>query len=818
MNEELKIIIKAVTDAAEKNIREVREEVQKLGKTSDTSSKQFSGSMSKMGTAVKKGAAVAVTAIAAIATAIIALGKSSQQLIQEQAKLNTAFEAAGSTAAQAGKTYKDLFRFLGDSGKATEAANHLAKLTTNEKELSEWTTACQGIFATFGDSLPIEGLTEAANETAKVGQVTGTLADALNWAGVNEDAFNASLAQCSNGQERQALIRGTLNGLYADAAQLYEKNNAEAIAHNEAQAKLNMTLASVGKTITPLLTSIMNLANALLTLLAPAIELICKLSAWLTNALATAISWVSAFIGILTGSKNNTIASGIESAAGSAGNLTSNLNSATAAAEKLKRSTAGFDELNVMSSGGSAGGAGSGSAPGASTNLGSVSIDTGSLDEGFNTTFTKFSEFLAKMKSKLEEYLTLFTPTFEVWKQEFSNLNISWDTVGLNFINGFTSLKESFGELGTYVAETFIPDLTNSFNENFVPIFADIAGFAVEQFGKDFEWTCNQISLHINDIILPALEILKTQTIDTLDIVGAEWDKSGENLLSLFGGFVDSFKGIWENLYNTIIKPVWDAIVGAIDTLWENHLKGLWENIVSFFSKLCENVMTVWNNFLAPIVNWVIDVVGPAVVGAIESVISVVQTIIGVVADVVGGILKSIGGLLDFITGVFSGDWEKAWNGIKDFFKGIWDAIWGIVKGIVNLIIDGINSLWSGIYNAVKGIINGIGGIAGAIGDIFGKDWRFSMPSKPPLIPKLATGGIINSATIAMVGEAGKEAVLPLENNTEWMDVLAAKIASRQNAPSKIVLMLDKKELGWANINSINDITQQTGKLQLAFV
>ncbi len=85
---------------------------------------------------------VTVTAVAAVATALIALGKSTQEYQKEQAKLNTAFLAAGASAEQAGKTYNDLYRFLGDSGKATEAAAHLAKLTTNERELAEWTTAC----------------------------------------------------------------------------------------------------------------------------------------------------------------------------------------------------------------------------------------------------------------------------------------------------------------------------------------------------------------------------------------------------------------------------------------------------------------------------------------------------------------------------------------------------------------------------------------------------------------------------------------------------------------------------------------------------
>jgi hypothetical protein len=96
------------------------------------------------------------------------------------------------------------------------------------------------------------------------------------------------------------------------------------------------------------------------------------------------------------------------------------------------------------------------------------------------------------------------------------------------------------------------------------------------------------------------------------------------------------------------------------------------------------------------------------------------------------------------------------------------------------------------------------------------KDFWKRNPLSVPQIPLLAKGGIVDSATLAMIGERGREAVIPLENNTEWMDVLATRI--NNNAPSKIVLMVDGKELGYAAINNINTITRQTGTLQLQLV
>ena len=119
---------------------------------------------------------------------------------------------SGKTADSARQSYSDFYAILGESDRSVEAVNHLAKLCNTEEELAQWSTICAGVSATFGDSLPIEGLTEAANETAKVGQVTGPLADALNWAGISEDKFNRQLALCNSEQERAALITSTLAG------------------------------------------------------------------------------------------------------------------------------------------------------------------------------------------------------------------------------------------------------------------------------------------------------------------------------------------------------------------------------------------------------------------------------------------------------------------------------------------------------------------------------------------------------------------------------------------------------------------------------
>lgn len=206
------------------------------------------------------GVKTAAAGFAALATAAVAVAESTREYRTEQAKLQTAFDEAGFSAETAKETFSELNGILGDSGQATEAANHLAKLCDTEEDLAEWTDICTGVYGTFGDSLPIEGLTEAANETAKTGDLTGVLADALNWAGIAEDDFQEKLDKCSTEQERQKLITETLSNTYDSAADSYRETAAEVIAANEANQKLTDAMAFLGQTVEPVISTVKSFA------------------------------------------------------------------------------------------------------------------------------------------------------------------------------------------------------------------------------------------------------------------------------------------------------------------------------------------------------------------------------------------------------------------------------------------------------------------------------------------------------------------------------------------------------------------------------
>lgn len=270
----------------ESAIDELGDEMQQAGKQADNfgdeiegAAKDADGASSKLekvgsvvkglGVAIGASVAAAGAALAGLTKSFLDLAESTREYREDQAKLDAAFTTAGFTAEQAGAAYTDFYSILGEEDRSVEAVNHLAKLCETEEELAQWTDIAAGVWATFGDSLPTEGLTEAANETAKTGQLTGVLADALNWAGLSEDEFQASLDACTSEQERAALITETLNGLYEEAAENYKELNGDVMDARRAQAELTDAYAQLGAIAEPIMTTLKFMAADVLKEMIP---------------------------------------------------------------------------------------------------------------------------------------------------------------------------------------------------------------------------------------------------------------------------------------------------------------------------------------------------------------------------------------------------------------------------------------------------------------------------------------------------------------------------------------------------------------------
>ena len=245
------------------------------------------------------------------------LPEATAELRQNMATLTTSFDNMGFSTETAKDTWKDLYAVFGDDAKAVETANNISKMADNQKDLNKWVKITTGVYGTFQDSLPVEGLAEASMETAKTGTVTGGLADALNWSSeaskmfakymgedvvTAEDAFNVALSECSTEQERQQLITDTLTSLYGDAADTYRETAGAQMEAKEATAENMVAESELAESIEPVTTAFTELKTALLESMAPAIE---KVSGLMVSALEwakehpTAMKAIAAVVGVL---------------------------------------------------------------------------------------------------------------------------------------------------------------------------------------------------------------------------------------------------------------------------------------------------------------------------------------------------------------------------------------------------------------------------------------------------------------------------------------------------------------------------------------
>ncbi len=200
----------------------------------------------------------------AVAGGIQSLASSLSGLIDEtmeyrkiMASLNTSSAKAGYTAEQTAASYQQLYGVLGDEQTAATALANLQALGLSQADLTKLTDAAIGAWATYGDSIPIDGLAESINETIRAGAVTGTFADVLNWAGTSEDKFNEKLAKCKTESERVNLVMQELakQGL-ADTAQAWRENNQDIVKTNQASAKMTETWAQLAKKASPVFAEI----------------------------------------------------------------------------------------------------------------------------------------------------------------------------------------------------------------------------------------------------------------------------------------------------------------------------------------------------------------------------------------------------------------------------------------------------------------------------------------------------------------------------------------------------------------------------------
>jgi methyl-accepting chemotaxis protein len=510
-----------------------------------------------------------------------------------------------------------------------------------------------------------------------------------------------------------------------------------------------------------------------------------KVVVWVTVAVAK----ISALLRVLFGIKKDKSSETMNKATTSVSSYTGAVNKATDAVKKLKRQTMGFDEMNILQ--GQDSGSGSGSGAGDA----GYGIDVGGSEGSIGTLLP-------------EDALA-----------DIENFEKKMDQIGGKIAGWVTALAILGGAILLVIGAL-------SLNIPMVLIGGTLAGIGVGignasgTFSAWGEWL---------DGIWESISTWFSNTIGAIgDFFSRVWNDIKEGAKSAVDAIVGFFANIGNWFYTNVTEPVgnffselWQSIKDIAQSVADWFVQA-WTDIKDFFVNIWNSIKEKASNAWEGIKN-VFSVVGS---WFYNSVISPVTNFFSGMWDKLkSGAKNAWDGIKNVFSTVaqFFGDiFSKAWKKVKDVFStggkifdGIKDGIVNAFKAIVNAIISGINRVIAIPFNGINWALNKIRNVS-----IFGlKPFNWIYTISVPQIPRLAKGGITNGATLAEIGEAGREMVLPLESNTQWMDLLADKINQRQgrSIPTKLILQVNGRTLGETTIENINEITKQTGTLPLVF-
>lgn len=318
-----------------------------------------------------------------------------------------------------------------------------------------------------------------------------------------------------------------------------------------------------------------------------------------------------------------------------------------------------------------------------------------------------------------------------------AGLGITYATneeVRQSFDEAIKSIKEGLQPALEFITNTVLPDLNNGW-EKLKQILSPLGNFLSGMFVSIWQDMINPALSYIGETVLPKV----TSVFENL------WN----NVLVPFGNFLAS-----------ILTPAIQIVSDILNILWQNVVVPLADAIGNILAKAFEGICDIFNETVIPIVNAVIDVFqflwdnvfSPIVDFLWDTFKPVFEDVFQTIGGLIDALSQAFGGLIDFIVGVFTGNWQRAWEGVKDIFKGIFNGLVSIVEGVINIIVDGLNFF-----------LSKFNGIVTKVGDVIGID--ITIPDIPKVsLPRFATGAIVYEATFAEIGEAGKEGVLPLTN------------------------------------------------------
>ena len=468
--------------------------------------------------------------------------------------------------------------------------------------------------------------------------------------------------------------------------------------------------------------------------------------------------------------------------------------STKAAAKAVARTVLGIDELNlVQQQAGSGGGSSSGGSG-------------GTAGEEVDEARKKWIGLVNLLRPVLDEVNRLFAPSIAAWGKAFGQLARATKSAWALIRDSALELWDTaLRPLGEYLLGEFIPNIVNAFSETFAPIVGAVGELFLEQFARNFSLGCQLVGDAIQNYLMPLLGFLQQVVQDMLAAVSEAWAVYGQPILDRLAEGFEQLRNWVQTIYYELIRPVLDELMARLQELWEEHLDPLWENLTLLFGAVMELIAILWTDALLPLLQNITDTFAPLVAGAVQYVVDCFFNGLGTIAKVADGIAGVLRGLCEFVSGVFTGDWDRAWHGLSDIFESVWDTMVGVAKQGVNGIIDLVNAMLralTGGMNAVIDRLNGIGvEIPSWVPDYGGQRFGVNLPRVPEYqIPRLAKGAVLpaNRPFLAVVGDQrrGTNVEAPLETIRQAVaDVLGGAGAAQLYVSQPIEVKLDGQVL-----------------------
>lgn len=791
----------------------------------------FSSAMGKVGKAI---------GVAFSAAAVVSFGK---KCVEVASETQSAWVGLSSILNGQKKSFGEANRFIQDYisdglvplNNAVTAYKNLAARGYSTEQIEKTMTALKDAAAfgrqasySYGDAISTatEGL---KNENSILVDNAGVT---KNVAKMWED-YAKSIGTTTNALTQQQKIEAEVNGIMEETK--WQTGDAAKYATTFAGR-----VAKLSATFTSLKTEIGNVIIPILNLFIPAIQ--------------TALDALLKFLGLLKTAMASiglempdvTSLGGVTAGATEAAEAIDNTGTAAEkAAKKVKKAFASYDEINVLSKSSSSDTSTGGSSgvtaadPTTSAITSGVSAVDSKLDELKEKLLTFWSGFAAGFEKEREELKRQIEQTKALVKRVWQDLR-KLESPIKNWAS--KDLKDFFETFCHASADIFL-GLYDSVNAVFrdlwnVAVYPRLQKFVTKglpvltQFSTECVKTLQTLFDSVKEIFdktwregaVPALQFFTQVYQDTWDIVYDNWQTYGAPIFDNVRAAIENTKNLFLNAWNNYMKPCWDIIMGTVTRLWTDHVKPLANNLTGFVGELIQDALEIHNKVIVPIVKWVQDYLYPIFVNSFRNMMNIVEPIIAGFIDCANGIITILKGIVQFLTGVFTGNWSKAWDGIKNIFKGTIDTMAAVIKTPLNMIIAMFENLVNRIGSGINKLIRGFNSIKWNVPDwvpgIGGKSLGFNISQIPTIkLPRLAQGGWVaaNNPQLAIVGDNTREGeiVSPESKIREQVELALAKAGGFAQKVKLQLELLIRYPDGRTIIKTINEAQIAEGRILL---